>query len=136
MQVRPDLVVHRLAIDDRDASAKEGGKVDFYTFALANSLLPAANAALKFDLELDNPGFKNGSDDTEVVYNGTFFHSDLLPHVGYNPHGELETTASVRNTVCLPGNVWPTWGSGRPPKQLHLERGGLGLARCDREHLA
>jgi ABC-type transport system involved in multi-copper enzyme maturation permease subunit len=101
LAVRPTLIVHRLAIGDLDRPAPESGKVDFYTFTLAAPLEPSASTALAFDLELANPGFKNGGGDTEVVYNGTFFNSGILPQVGYDPGQELEED-SVRRKHDLP----------------------------------
>ena len=99
--VRPNLVVHRLAIGDLDTPVKETGAVDFYTFKLLKPLPPSATTALAFDLELVSHGFKNGAGDTEVVYNGTFFNSSVLPHVGYDPGLELGED-SVRRKQDLP----------------------------------
>jgi ABC-2 type transport system permease protein len=89
VQVLPELVVHHLEIGGLDAPTKETGAVAFYTFTLPTPLLPTATTFLAFDLELVNRGFKNGSGDTQVVYNGTFFNSSVLPHVGYDPNLEL-----------------------------------------------
>ena len=100
--LQPNLIVHRLSIGDVDTPVKESGMVDFYTFTLAKPLPSSDATSLAFDLELKNTGFKNDSDDTDVVYNGTFFNSGLLPHVGYDPNLELDDDSKRRKQGLEP----------------------------------
>jgi ABC-2 type transport system permease protein len=53
-------------------------------------LQPGESTTLDFDLELAPKGFRNSGSDTSVVYNGSFFNSNLLPRLGYEERAELE----------------------------------------------
>ena len=76
-------------------------KLDFYVYDLPTALAPHDRASLEFDIHYDNPGFANSGGDTRVVYNGTFFSSELCPHIGYGGGSELEEDA-VRHKFDLP----------------------------------
>ena len=47
--------------------------------------------SIKFDFEMQYKpnGFSNGTTETEVVYNGTFFNNSYFPSFGYNASAEL-----------------------------------------------
>jgi ABC-2 type transport system permease protein len=73
----------------------------FYVYDLGSPLAAHEKATLEFDLHYANPGFPNSGGDTHLVYNGTFFSSELAPHIGYSPWGELPDDA-VRHKFDLP----------------------------------
>jgi hypothetical protein len=65
------------------------GEVDYRILQLTQPLQPGDSVQLNFDLAYTNPGFKNRGSNTEMVENGTFVNSGLLPHIGYQSDWEL-----------------------------------------------
>lgn len=69
----------------------EGGAVtsvdeDFkvYMFALDPPMQPGETRKMSFEVERNNPGFRNSGNVTSVVYNGTFFNNaESMPGLGY-----------------------------------------------------
>lgn len=73
----------------------------YYVFQLARPLAPGDSLRLRFDLRQVNRGFENEPSYQPAVNNGTFFNSQLLPHIGYNAEGEL-TDENQRHRYHLP----------------------------------
>jgi ABC-2 type transport system permease protein len=63
-------------------------------FRFNQPVLPGDSIRFDFEIDFKPHGFANNSTETEVVYNGTFFNSSVLPSVGYNPDGELSSNAA------------------------------------------
>lgn len=61
----------------------------FYIYKLSSPLKPGDSIKLNMDLAYFPKGFKKSDAGTAIVYNGTFFNSQMLPSIGYNPQGEL-----------------------------------------------
>ncbi|HEX8244260.1 MAG TPA: M1 family aminopeptidase, partial [Longimicrobium sp.] len=76
----PDVAARRVVSD----SAR-----GYYVYLLARPLAPGDSLRLRFDLRQVNRGFENEPSYQPAVNNGTFFNSQLLPHIGYNAQGEL-----------------------------------------------
>ncbi|MCW3084152.1 MAG: hypothetical protein JWP12_1518 [Bacteroidetes bacterium] len=74
-------------------SDKDNG---FYIYKLATPLKPGDSMRLDMNIEFFRKGFKNSDAGTAIVYNGTFFNSEALPSLGYNPQGELDDGAARR----------------------------------------
>ncbi|MDF2436636.1 MAG: hypothetical protein K0Q95_1012 [Bacteroidota bacterium] len=68
-------------VDDQDNG--------FFIYKLATPLKPGDSIKLDIQLEHFPEGFKNSEAGTSIVYNGTFFNSQILPSLGYNPDVEL-----------------------------------------------
>ncbi|GAB2956428.1 M1 family aminopeptidase [Hymenobacter coalescens] len=68
---------------------KEIGGVEYRMLRLQQPLQPGDSLQLLFDLAYTNPGFRNSGSNTDMVYNGTFVNSLLLPHIGYQDGVEL-----------------------------------------------
>jgi hypothetical protein len=73
-------------IDDRDAG--------FSTIHLKRPLQPGQSIPLVFDLTYAHQGFTNDGGDTDIIENGTFLTSDLLPAIGYQRSWELSDSAA------------------------------------------
>ena len=73
----------------------------FYVYKLSEPLKPGDS--LKFNMSLEHfpKGFKSSSAGTAIVYNGSFFNSELLPSFGYNEQMELSESAA-RKKYDLP----------------------------------
>jgi hypothetical protein len=79
-----------LAVGDSPRPTKEDRRLGLYTFELPRPLAPGETTSLTFDLDFHPRGFKNEGHSTAIVENGTFFHSTLLPSLGYQEDGELD----------------------------------------------
>jgi hypothetical protein len=76
----------------------------YYVYALEKPLAPGESVRLDFTVRVGHRGFTNNGIDAAVVGNGTFFESDWLPAIGYQPLREL-TDASERERLGLPQRV-------------------------------
>jgi len=61
----------------------------FYVLKLTKPLLPGDSIELKFSYDIAYYGFENEVSQTDIVYNGTFFNSGVLPFFGYNADMEI-----------------------------------------------
>lgn len=76
-------------------------RVGYYIYKLPQPLQPGKQIAMEFTMEMVNLGFRGGNENNQLVRNGTFFNSNLLPSIGYNPDAELSDN-SQRNDLDLP----------------------------------
>ncbi len=73
----------------------------FYGFNLEQPLLPGDSLKLEFDLSYFPRNFIMRNKNSQVVNNGSFFNSLLLPTIGYNEAAELSDN-SARKKYGLP----------------------------------
>lgn len=99
---RSELTIHRLTVAGVDTAAEQEPLLGFYTYRLPEPLAPGEKAELGFDLEYAARGFKNSSQPTEVVDNGTFVNSEALPHLGYQENTELSDEDTRRRFGLAP----------------------------------
>ena len=62
----------------------------FYGYTLARPMQPGERMVIEFEIAYSPKGILGGGLDTPVIYNGSFFSSGYLPHIGYQPTYELE----------------------------------------------
>ena len=103
----------------RTISDEEKG---YYAFRLARPLAPGDSTELRFDVEHVTRGFEDEPSFFPVVQNGTFFDSQYLPGIGYNPEGEL-TDEGERERRGLPP---------RPRANRHRRPAGAARATSSR----
>ena len=64
---------------------------DLYAiYALERPLAPGEVVTLSFDVSHTTHGFRDGHEDPEFAYNGTFFDAGFFPQIGYDPGFELD----------------------------------------------
>ena len=87
------LGFHRRGSDGSGAAHSEALRDDehgYTIYQLDRPLAPGEEMELRFDLTVDNPGFRNNGSDTSIVYNGTFFNNrQYFPSFGYNEGAQL-----------------------------------------------
>ncbi|MFK2877650.1 ABC transporter permease/M1 family aminopeptidase [Rhodanobacter hydrolyticus] len=71
-------------------------------YKLRTPLAPGASMPFDFDLDYAPKGFTNGTGETFLVHNGTFFNSSVLPHFGYQTGAQL-TDRNDRRKYGLKG---------------------------------
>jgi ABC-2 type transport system permease protein len=59
-------------------------------YALGQPLAPGEALTLTCDIGHQTRGFRDNNELPEFAYNGTFFDSDYVPYLGYNPNVELD----------------------------------------------
>jgi ABC-2 type transport system permease protein len=64
-------------------------KFSYAIYELAQPLLPGDSLRMDFKETYLTRGFKDTQNDTDIVYNGTFFTNAYFPHIGYNQNMEL-----------------------------------------------
>jgi ABC-2 type transport system permease protein len=96
-----ELTVHKLTVAGQDKPAEQDARLGLSTYRLSEPLAPGAKAELLFDLEYAARGFKNGSQLTGVVENGSFVNSGMLPRLGYLESSEL-SDEDIRRRLGLP----------------------------------
>lgn len=102
LQNKSDTPVERIILDifykldirelifDRPAKLElEDKELGFYIYVLESPMQPGEQMKLDFTLDYITHGFMNSGSSHNLVYNGTFFNSSILPSIGYNESGEL-----------------------------------------------
>jgi ABC-2 type transport system permease protein len=84
-----EFQVRTLALGSVQAPTTVDTTVGLRTYQLPAPMKPGDELPLEFDFAYEPHGFKNDGSGTDVVYNGTFFNSELLPHFGYQREYEL-----------------------------------------------
>ena len=71
-------------------------------YRLEQPLAPGEAMEMRFDLSVENPGFRNNGSDTSIVYNGTFFNNrQYFPAFGYSEGRQL-VDRNLRRKYDLP----------------------------------
>ncbi|WP_338845709.1 M1 family aminopeptidase [Massilia sp. W12] len=102
VQNRSDKPIHEIYVNlPREARVrkmefKQGAaaqiadkELGMYSYKLDEALAPGASAELDFALDYAPKGMLGLESDTPVIYNGSFFNQDVLPHLGYHAEAEL-----------------------------------------------
>src|SRR6266851_436355 len=84
-----DAVIGKLDLSLANRRVIDDETIGFYQFELAEPLPAGGKARLNFELAYEHPGFVNGESGTDVVYNGSFFNSGVLPALGYTEGREI-----------------------------------------------
>lgn len=88
----------------------EGGSIverddDFaiYRFELETPMQPGESRTLDFEVQINNPGFRNSGNVTTVNYNGTFFNNNqAMPGLGVNEGSFLQDRQTRRREGLEP----------------------------------
>ncbi|MCP3960225.1 MAG: ABC transporter permease [bacterium] len=89
-----ELPPHSETLDDEEHG--------YAIYRLEQPLQPGEEMELRFNLAVENPGFRNNGSDTSIVYNGTFFNNrQYFPSFGYNEGAQL-VDRNLRRKYDLP----------------------------------
>jgi hypothetical protein len=83
---------------------KDERAMNLEVYKFDQPLAPGASASLEFEIGGERKGFHNEGEPTQIVSNGTFFNSEVLPHFGYQDNQELEED-NTRRKYGLPAKV-------------------------------
>lgn len=80
----------------------------FFGYELAKEMAPGDSIKLSFNLEYYSKGFSEGAASTEIVQNGSFFNSGLLPYIGYPEQAELSDNTTRKKYGLKPKPRMPS----------------------------
>jgi ABC-2 type transport system permease protein len=84
-----DSDIRSLRFGQKVTRSTDDPDVGFYGYTLARPMQPGERMVIEFEIAYRPKGLMGGALDTPVIYNGTFFSSGYLPHIGYQPTYEL-----------------------------------------------
>jgi ABC-2 type transport system permease protein len=87
--ISPQINVHDLSFGRTATVIEEHPDLGYRSFAITPALAPGDSLRMDFVVEFTQKGFKSKPQNTDLVYNGTFFRNNYFPTVGYNSHQEL-----------------------------------------------
>ncbi|CAN5636741.1 M1 family aminopeptidase [soil metagenome] len=74
----------------------------YYIYRLDSALAPGDSLSLDFNIAYVTRGFENRVTSTQIVENGTFLNSGMMPSFGYDPGAELSDEESRRKQRLEP----------------------------------
>jgi hypothetical protein len=89
LAIEEDLKIRSMRFTPAATLVQDDRPLDMQTWRMAQPWPAGAAGALDFDLEWQPHGFPNETAPTQIVANGTFFNSEMMPHFGYDPGREL-----------------------------------------------
>jgi ABC-type transport system involved in multi-copper enzyme maturation permease subunit len=92
--VRPNFETRSISFDRAATAVVTDVEHGYRIYDLASPLAPGDSLQLRFDIDIQQRGFPNGSIQTDIVENGTYFERGWLPFVGYQPSFELTDGAT------------------------------------------
>jgi ABC-2 type transport system permease protein len=90
VRIPPEQSFEALTVGESRAPAASDADAGLYTYKLEPALAPGAKTTLKFAMTFHDNGFKAEGNRSDLAANGTFFHSNNLPALGYDSRFELE----------------------------------------------
>lgn len=91
-----DVDVEKFVIDSASTKHIADKDLQFHSYKLQRALAPGEKLHLHFELAVTPKTFLGMSSGRTVLYNGTFFNSTLMPHIGYQPTLELSDEKTRR----------------------------------------
>jgi hypothetical protein len=108
LRIPREIDIRAITFDRSARRTHEDARRGYYIYTLDAPLEPGQTSKLTFDLATTPRGFKNQVSNTQVVENGTFFHNDILPALGYDPSRELAEDQARRKYGLAPKERMPS----------------------------
>ena len=94
----------------------------YYIYALSSPLQPGDSLRMDFRLAYVSRGFENEVSGLQVVENGTFLNSMVMPSLGYEPQAELAEDATRRKHGLPPKERVPSLDDERARMNNFISR--------------
>ncbi|HEU4851918.1 MAG TPA: M1 family aminopeptidase, partial [Telluria sp.] len=94
--------IRSLRFGQKVTKAIDDPAIGFYGYTLSRPLQPGERMVIEFEIAYKSKGLLGAGLDTPVVQNGTFFSSNYLPHIGYQPTFELSDDRDRKRHGLLP----------------------------------
>jgi ABC-type transport system involved in multi-copper enzyme maturation permease subunit len=108
VRVPPEATIRRLEFSVPARQAQADATRGYYIYTLDRPLQPGDEGRLVFDLVYESAGFENRISNTQVVENGTFVNSTIMPAFGYEPRFELSEDTIRRKHDLQPKERMPS----------------------------
>jgi len=98
--LNPEIKINAVNIGGSEDAVLDDKRLGYYIYNLEKSLRPSEEIKMEYDIEYISRGFKNGTQNNQIVYNGTFFDNvnfNYFPHIGYDPKIELKSNDIRKN---------------------------------------
>jgi ABC-type transport system involved in multi-copper enzyme maturation permease subunit len=116
----PQAEVHDLNLQGASVAWQDEDH-NYTTFALDQALAPGDRLQLTFKTSIENPGFRNRSNSSSVVYNGTFFNSfEAAPVLGFSRNWMLTDRQTRRKHDLDPVDRMPKLEDERALRNSYL----------------
>ncbi|HEY2518061.1 MAG TPA: M1 family aminopeptidase, partial [Polyangiaceae bacterium] len=115
VRVHPDAEIGKFSFGRGEHASVSDPSLGFFVYDLAQPLAPHAKAALDFEVAFHEAGFSTSDVSKNLVENGTFFNSTILPHIGYSAELELADDAVRHKYGLAPRHMAP---AGDPKESL------------------
>lgn len=116
-----DNETRALSFAGRQAQAVLTDSVQNYRiYRLARPLAPGDTLAMRFEQAVVTEGFSNSGPNTQVVENGTFLSSGVLPGLGYDESAELSNPDDRKNYGLAPEPRMPALGDSSAQRDTYI----------------
>lgn len=93
---KEDIDIIKMEFDLASEKNIADGKLGFHSYKLKKPLAAGEKLTLNFELDIKPKNFLGMSQGSYLYYNGSFFNSTLLPHIGYQAAPELREDKARR----------------------------------------
>jgi ABC-2 type transport system permease protein len=87
--ISPNLHLHDITFGRTARTIEEHTDLGYRVFEIDPPLASGDSLRMEFAVEFTQEGFRSKPQNTDLVYNGTFFRDNYFPTVGYDSHQEL-----------------------------------------------
>lgn len=93
---KEDIDIVKMEFDFATEKNIADKKLGFHSYKLKKPLAAGEKLTLNFELRIAPKNFLGMSQGSPLYYNGSFFNSNLMPHIGYQPALELREDKTRR----------------------------------------
>lgn len=115
--VSPQLTLNDLSFGRKATVIEEHPDLGYRLFQLDPPLAPGDSLRMDFTMSFTQKGFRSKPQNTDLVYNGTFFKSNYFPAIGFSKEVDrvrLKMTVSTDGSqfAIAPGTLTKDWHDG------------------------
>lgn len=112
--ISPHINVHDISFGRTSTVIDDRAVLGYKLFEISPPLAPGDSLRMDFTMEFKQEGFQSKPQNTDLVFNGTFFRNDYFPKVGFSKIPERIRFKSIVSTddtqvVLAPGHVVKEW---------------------------
>lgn len=109
-----DLDLHDVTFGRTAGVSEDRPDLGYRSYTIDPPLTPGDSLRMEFTVDFTQKGFKSKSQNTDLVYNGTFFRSNYFPKVGFRKEPRLirfKATVSTDSAqyALAPGRLIKDW---------------------------
>lgn len=102
VSMHSDVKSYDLKISESNHLVKKDDLYGLNIYQLSQPLLSGDSLKLSYSYQIEDKGFQNDGGTTEFVENGTFYHSDYFPSLGYQSSYEISDNSKRKKHNLAP----------------------------------